>query len=170
MPEMIITTLLWGKGIPDGIVQQPCSSRGEQQRTRTTTLREKCADLQVILNAREQPQIPQVAFAWRRSRVRVSSGPLRKLLIYAEFACLSTHLEAPQILFDTNLAPRHALLSVLQSCTSVIARRTAIRRRASTRLSPNHAGSRAKAFRSHTTFVPLWPVRLDVRRSARLSA
>jgi hypothetical protein len=59
-------------------VQQPCSNPSKSPERLRKTQTQKCGDFQQFCTHLKTPANLRGALAWRRTRVRVSSGPLRK--------------------------------------------------------------------------------------------
>jgi hypothetical protein len=64
-----------------GPVQQPCSNPSKSPEMPRKVLASECRRLQAFCKLWKPPENYRAALAWRRSRVRVSSGPLTEILI-----------------------------------------------------------------------------------------
>ena len=73
LPETKARSLVW-----QWFVQQPCSNPSKSPEMPEKVPSSECCHLQAFCTHLKTPANLRAALAWRRSRVRVSSGPLRK--------------------------------------------------------------------------------------------
>ena len=91
-------------------VQQPCSNPSKSPEMLRKVLSSECCHLQAFCTHLKIPANLRAALAWRRSRVRVSSGPLQKTYRFA--GKTSRARDGAGMLWGFGAATRRAYLSL----------------------------------------------------------